>query len=349
MDPLIVYGKISPEELADALKKAFPDRNITVSTSKSDRNPSKSLSPNEVLVGSLQQDATFRTIADTLKEKEKELKESEESASKAVISIQALHKQQQALFDEFVLLRQRYDEQKTSTVSILWNQCAKYHPDLRQIPPMEDTTTFVENDEIIGSLVVGEALGEGQFATVKSCTMSGSEHEYALKIIKKDRITSFTSLMRVSNEIDNLRQLKSPYVVSVAQVIHTQNMLYIVTEKGGSDLFEFFDEHPDGVPENWAREIISCVLKGVLYCHDQGICHRGMITRIFQLKDFLKLVKFFKITDLKPENILLTFDPVEERCTDLKLCDFGLSTKFKAKTLLTDFCGSPGKFFSIDM
>lgn len=275
MDPIIVYGKITAEEVAEALRKAFPDKSIHVSTSKSDRNPSKSLPPSELLIGSLQQDATLKSISENYKEKEKDFKEAEESASKAIISIQALHKQQQALFDEFVLLRQRYDEQKTSTVGILWNQCAKYHPDLRQIPPMEDSSTFVENDEIIGSLIVGEALGEGQFATVKSCTMSGSDHEYALKIIKKDRITSFTSLMRVSNEIDNLRQLKSPFVVSVAQVIHTQNMLYIVTEKGGSDLFEFFDEHPDGVPENWAREIISCVLKGVLYCHDQGICHRG--------------------------------------------------------------------------
>jgi serine/threonine protein kinase len=81
--------------------------------------------------------------------------------------------------------------------------------------------------------------------------------------------------MRVSNEIENLKLLKSPYIVSIERVIHTQHMLYIVTEKGGKDLFEFFDEHPDGVPESWAKEIISCVIKGVLYCHERGICHRG--------------------------------------------------------------------------
>ncbi|RYH29850.1 hypothetical protein EON65_07155 [archaeon] len=40
--------------------------------------------------------------------------------------------------------------------------------------------------------------------------------------------------------------------------------------------------------------------------------------------------------------MLVTFNTDEERCVDLKLCDFGLSTKFKAKQLLTDFCGSPG-------
>jgi serine/threonine protein kinase len=45
---------------------------------------------------------------------------------------------------------------------------------------------------------------------------------------------------------------------------------------------------------------------------------------------------------LKPENILLTFDHNTEKCVDLKLCDFGLSTKFKQKVHLNDFCGSPG-------
>lgn len=48
------------------------------------------------------------------------------------------------------------------------------------------------------------------------------------------------------------------------------------------------------------------------------------------------------IVDLKPENILLTFDPRAGKCIDLKLCDFGLSTKFKSKQVLSDFCGSPG-------
>jgi serine/threonine protein kinase len=51
---------------------------------------------------------------------------------------------------------------------------------------------------------------------------------------------------------------------------------------------------------------------------------------------------------LKPENILLTFDPRAGKCLDLKLCDFGLSTKFKPKQILSDFCGSPG-FFAPEM
>jgi hypothetical protein len=275
MEGHVIYSKLTAEEIKAAIEKTYPEKCVKVFNSKVEKMVVKNIAQDDVIIAGMQYESQYCQLASQFKQKEQELRDAEESAKKAILSIQTLHKQQQALFDEFVLLRQRYDEQKASTVSILWNQCARYHPDLRQIPPMEDASTYVENYEIIGNLIVGDQLGEGQFATVKSCTMTGSDREYALKIIKKERITSFTSLMRVSNEIDNLRLLKSPYVVSVTQVIHTQSMLYIVTEKGGRDLFEFFDEHPDGVPESWAKEIISCVLKGVLYCHDQGICHRG--------------------------------------------------------------------------
>jgi DNA repair ATPase RecN len=275
MDRIVLHGKLSLEELSTVLKTAFPDRHITVCNSVNEKKSKGNPSSRDLLISSFQNDDIFVSLGQKLEEKNKELKEAEESASKAVISIQTLHKQQQALFDEFALLRQRYDEQKNTMITILWNQCAKYHPDLRQIPQLEDAVTFTENEFQVGDFTVGDLLGEGQFATVRNCQQKDKQEEYALKIIKKERITSFTSLMRVSNEIDNLKMLKSQFIVCVIQVLHTQNNLYIVTEKGGRDLFEFFDEHPDGVPESWAREIISCVMKGVLYVHDQGICHRG--------------------------------------------------------------------------
>ncbi|KAJ1436082.1 kinase-like domain-containing protein [Ochromonadaceae sp. CCMP2298] len=316
-----VYGDISIEEIKEAISKNFPEKRVSVQSEAVSKSREEKLEQNDIILSS-----SFPGQGELYELKCKELKDAEESASKALLSIQTFHKQQQALFDEFVLLRQRYDEQKSSTVNILWTHCTKYHPDLRQIPVMQDASTFVEVEDQVGDYNVGELLGEGQFATVKDCSLEGQSTEYALKIIKKERITSFTALMRVSNEIDNLLLLKNKHIVNIVHVLHTEKKLYIVTEKGGRDLFDFFDEHPDGVPEEWAKQIIICVLKGVMFCHDHGICHR----------------------DLKPENILLSFDAEAGKCTDLKLCDFGLSTRFKPKTLLTDFCGSPG-FFAPEM
>lgn len=323
MESFLISGDITLDEIADALRKCLPGRKITLATGKLD--PNQQFSKTEIVLG--RTDKGYHQLLDEIDEKDRTIKETEEAAAKAVTNIQALHKQQQDLFNQFVLLRQRYDDLKQSTVKILWNQCAKYHPELRQIPPMEEVTTFVETEDQVGHYIIGDLLGEGQFATVRSCHLDGNfEDEYAIKMIKKEGIASFQSLTRVSNEIDNLRILKSPYVVCVIQAIHTESMLYLITEKGGSDLFEFFEEHPNGVQESWAREIIGNVLRGVMYCHDQEICHR----------------------DLKPENILLTFDPRAGKCIDIKLCDFGLSTKFKPKQVLSDFCGSPG-FFAPEM
>ncbi len=75
----------------------------------------KNLSHNEVIVAAMQYESNYSILSAQYKQKEQEVKEAEESAKKAILSIQTLHKQQQALFDEFVLLRQRYDEQKAST------------------------------------------------------------------------------------------------------------------------------------------------------------------------------------------------------------------------------------------
>jgi len=267
--------------------------------------------------------------------KTSELAKLEVTSSKALASVQTFHTQQKQLFDEFVLLRRRYDEQKTQLLETLWDKCATSSPELSEIPDAEDESTFIEDDDHVGVYNLGEVLGEGQFALVRSCTVSHSrgnkathdfDAEYAIKLLNKERLLSFHSLKRVSNEVKILQSMNCPYIVTIKDVIQTKKKLYIVTEKGGLDLFEFFDEHPDGVPESWARDIVACVLKGVLYCHEKQVCHR----------------------DLKPENILVKFNADSGTCESVKLCDFGLASEYTKGTPFTDFCGSPG-FFAPEM
>jgi serine/threonine protein kinase len=320
--PTVSIVGLNANEIHDVLVSQFPKLRIR---SQSEHSP-RSNAADVFIVESSGASSGLDEISRLRRENEI----LQEQASKATRAIQSFHQQQQALFDEFVVLRQKYDDQKASLVSALWQHCARHHPELTDIPSME-SDTFIETEKQIGQYGVGGVLGEGQFATVCTCWKGVEKKpdsvEYALKIIKKERITTFNSLRRVSTEIKTLRTLKhSDCVVTVIDVIHTQKHLYIVTEKGGIDLFEFFDEHSEGVPEKWALEIIGSVLRAVLHCHDYKICHR----------------------DLKPENILLRFDVSSQKCLDLKLCDFGLSTEFDTKTQLTDFCGSPG-FFAPEM
>ena len=63
-----------------------------------------------------------------VEEIDRKLKQSEKVASAAHESIDSLRKQQQDLFDEFVVLRQRYDEQKNVTMQVLWSHLGEHHP-----------------------------------------------------------------------------------------------------------------------------------------------------------------------------------------------------------------------------
>jgi serine/threonine protein kinase len=311
------------EDILEALAEKYPDRKFL--RKKLDEGiPGISSSDEVVLSG----DEEYESLIQQLKKKEEELEQSDLTCSKALTSIQTFHKHQKDLFDEFVVLRQKYDEQKNTLMSVLWTHCSQHHPELKHIPPMEDPEHYVETEDELGpNYSVGPILGEGQFASVYTCTKNGEEDiELALKSVKKERIMSFHGIKRMSNEIKTLRVLKSHYIVCIHDVIQTAHKLYIITEKGGPDLFEFFDEHPEGVPEEWAKQIVHGIMKAVQFCHDKSYCHR----------------------DLKPENILMNFDPNTSICSDLKLCDFGLSMPVKERMVLSDFCGSPG-FFAPEM
>ena len=307
----------------EALKNHCPDRNISVVSEY--KEPTNS----EVYVISNSdsaKDIEIDKLKKLLETRDAQMKEMEANTKIAVQSIQTFHQQQQALYEEFKTLREKYDENKLTLVSTLWNQCTLHNPELHHIPKQEDAN-FVDTETQVGDYSVGEPLGEGQFATVYTCVSKHApERTFAIKVLKKERIANYNSLRRVSNEIETLKKLNSDYMVKIVDCIHTTKFLYIITELGGQDMFEFFDEHPDGVPESWAKEIVCGILEAVYYCHRNHICHR----------------------DLKPENILLHFDVEEQKCIDIKLCDFGLSTKYDPGMRLSDFCGSPG-FFAPEM
>jgi serine/threonine protein kinase len=329
---------LDEQTLLELLKVNYPNK--TIRNIKDDELLLTSKENEILLFSSLSlsdEENEIKKLKKVISEKDSQIKEMEVNTKLAVESIQTFHHQQQALYDEFLVLRQKYDEQKTAHIATLWTYCASFHPDLSSLP-MEESKEFPENETQVGKYSVTDMLGEGQFAIVYSCHATAGPipsssslspsvgNDLAIKVINKERITSFSSLRRVSNEISILKSLNCPFVIKILDVIHTKTKLYIITEKGGQDLFEFFDEHPDGVNESWAQEITAGILTGVLYCHMHSVCHR----------------------DLKPENLLLRFDQTNGRLLDIKLCDFGLSTRYTAGESLTDFCGSPG-FFAPEM
>ena len=319
-----VWG-VSAEDLRGILEKHYPDRVCKVESGgvsvAAAAAPENSEQEKDAVITFLREEASNL-----------EMKMAVSNAS-----IHAFHAQQKQLFDEFCLLRQRYDDQKQNLIETLWSKCAPVHEELQCIPSLDEVLIANESEERVGPYAIGALLGEGQFATVKACwreedTAAGSEEQepaeqWAIKIIKKERLTTFASLRRVSNEIDILRVLKSPFVVKLFTAIQSPSKLYIITEKGGSDLFEFFDEHPEGVPEPWAREITAHLLRGILYCHRQGICHRGE-----------RVIACVLISKIFP--CLTPLAPPRRQTSSLKTCFSGSTMKTSAAS--TSSCATLG-------
>eukprot|EP00800_Vazella_pourtalesii_P005493 TRINITY_DN1645_c0_g1_i2.p1 TRINITY_DN1645_c0_g1~~TRINITY_DN1645_c0_g1_i2.p1 ORF type:complete len:657 (-),score=153.19 TRINITY_DN1645_c0_g1_i2:129-2099(-) len=115
-----------------------------------------------------------------------------------------------------------------------------------------------------------------------------------------------------------MKLVKHTNVVTLYQVIDTNNKLYLILELGtGGDLYDFIQKkHPNGMKEKkdlqFAKKIFLQIVNAIKYCHDLHIVHR----------------------DLKPENIVF-FAP------DLvKLTDFGLSANCRPGQKLLTLCGS---------
>ena len=245
----------------------------------------------------------------------------------AIGSVRTLHKQQRELVGSFKLLREKYDDVKREQHHILW-EFMPTQPAFSEIG-LANHAVF-ESPDRISNYAIGALLGEGQFSDVKLCTHCVTRNQYAVKIIQKQKISTLAGLKRLRTEVKLLRQLDHPNIVKFADYIHSPTCVYILTEVGGKDLFEFFDANPLGADEKVARQIILGIVKPLLYLHDCGICHR----------------------DLKPENVLLCEVVVgqEVHHQNIRICDFGQSTIKTSKDgmNLTGLRGSPG-FFAPEM
>lgn len=217
-----------------------------------------------------------------------------------------------------------YDKLHSSHQTLLWEYLPSRDADMKAIPRV--AVSIPESETSIGPYQLTETLGYGQYATVFSAHCPDAPHEsLAVKAIDKEKLQDLVTLHRVNSEIASLRDplIHHPGILSLRDVIHTRRHIYLVTERGGKDLFDFFGPHDEGVAEETIKAIVTRVGLAVQVLHRNNYCHR----------------------DLKPENIL--YDPSHASAeATVKIVDFGLCTKASTvqDTQLHDFCGSPGFF-----
>ncbi|KTW31798.1 uncharacterized protein T551_01059 [Pneumocystis jirovecii RU7] len=161
----------------------------------------------------------------------------------------------------------------------------------------------------------GKTLGSaGTYGIVKEAVHS----EYgrvAVKIIDKNSVKGHESM--VYEEMEILKRLHHPHIVSFKEWFESSSKFYIVTQLAtGGELFDRICEYGK-FSEKDAVIIITEILDALSYIHDNQIVHR----------------------DLKPENLLyLTSD----HDSPLVLADFGIARNVKEDQVLLTVAGSYG-------
>eukprot|EP01129_Flabellula_baltica_P011450 TRINITY_DN5016_c0_g1_i1.p2 TRINITY_DN5016_c0_g1~~TRINITY_DN5016_c0_g1_i1.p2 ORF type:complete len:300 (-),score=78.75 TRINITY_DN5016_c0_g1_i1:1055-1930(-) len=161
--------------------------------------------------------------------------------------------------------------------------------------------------------ITDEVLGEGFFAIVRLGYDLQTREKVAIKLINKDLVEREETL---ENEIEILRSIDHPNVVSMRAIFDSEDTLFIVMDlMEGGELYEEIVKRKM-FTEADASYIMRQIFEALKYLHSQDpvIVHR----------------------DLKLENLLL----VSSGSLDIKLADFGLSRIYSGKKLQTA-CGTP--------
>ena len=145
-----------------------------------------------------------------------------------------------------------------------------------------------------------ERLGEGTYATVFKGRNRQTGELVALKEIHLDSEEGTPST--AIREISLMKELKHENIVSLHDVIHTENKLMLVFEYMDKDLKKYMDSRGDRGQLDYItiKSFMYQLLQGIAFCHDNRVLHR----------------------DLKPQNLLIN------NKGQLKLADFGLARAF---------------------
>ncbi|MCJ1462128.1 negative regulator of the PHO system [Pseudocyphellaria aurata] len=145
-----------------------------------------------------------------------------------------------------------------------------------------------------------EKLGEGTYATVFKGRNRQTGELVALKEIHLDSEEGTPST--AIREISLMKELKHENIVSLHDVIHTENKLMLVFEYMDKDLKKYMDSRGGGGQLDYItiKSFMHQLLQGIAFCHENRVLHR----------------------DLKPQNLLIN------NKGQLKLADFGLARAF---------------------
>lgn len=173
---------------------------------------------------------------------------------------------------------------------------------------MKSTINFSSEQLVLNDrYIIEDTLGVGKTSIVYKCLDNKTGEAKAVKIYLNNDFTEFEKEVKI---IKTLSEINSPHLIrcydsgigTLRQNETTQKKMYFILELGNhGTLIDAVFKTENGFSEDVCKYMLLQILNGADALHKEGICHR----------------------DLKPENIVLCGDN-----HDLKLCDFGYSTKY---------------------
>ena len=158
---------------------------------------------------------------------------------------------------------------------------------------------------------IGPPVGEGGFGLVFACT-DVWDNGLVAKVIKPNGRDFQLVESRARDELDALVHVRHPNIVYVHDAFVFRGACYIVSERCGATLREWFAD-PTYKPNVWFRAIARCVLQAVHFAHVQGLAHCDIhLGNVFS--------RFI------PDEIV----PAEQSAVTFKLGDFGLARPVSA-------------------
>lgn len=156
-------------------------------------------------------------------------------------------------------------------------------------------------------------LGKGSFGEVFSVRHKKTGNTYAMKIMRKSKVTSGNLLRYTVTERNVLSYMNHPYIVSLHFAFQTSHYLVLVMQFCNGGNLQTLISNEGQLPESKARLYEAEVLLALAHLHERNIVYR----------------------DLKPENVVLDEDGHSV------LTDFGLSkTGVMQINGTRSFCGS---------
>ncbi len=163
-----------------------------------------------------------------------------------------------------------------------------------ELPRLSESEKPTTMEALATVFDIGPVIGSGNFSTVRLVTDRASSHQYAMKFIDKSLYVGRESSLK--SELTILKRVRHPHIVSLHEEYDIGSHLCLLfTYAAGGELFDRIIEEvglcnpplrltsQGSFTEKDASRVIRQIAEALRFLHSQGIVHRDLKVRQFDV------------------------------------------------------------------